>query len=365
MNRRKFLSLTAMAAPTVGLGLRSLLAQSSDVPRWRTYEITTSVNVLKPAGRTLVWLPQPLLQETTFQRTLSSAVHCDTGTTSFHDDHAAGMKMLIAEFPAGKPAVLTTTHRITTRDWSVPLQNPPASKKSAIPTDVAAFLHPTRYVPIDGIVKLKADEITKGATTDVEKTQNIYTWIVNNTYRDAKVRGCGVGDIRPMLETGDLGGKCADLNALFVGLVKAAGVPARDVYGIRIALTALECKSLGTSSSHIEKSQHCRAEVFLTGFGWVPMDPADVRKVILEEPPGNLDRSDPKVKSAEHRLFGSWEMNWMAYNYAQDVALPGSSGKPLHFFMYPQAETEEGRLDSLDPAVFRYEITSQELTSPQ
>jgi hypothetical protein len=28
--------------------------------------------------------------------------------------------------------------------------------------------------------------------------------------------------------------------------------------------------------------------------------------------------------------------------------------------MYPQAETREGRLDSLDPAGFEYEITARE-----
>jgi hypothetical protein len=69
------------------------------------------------------------------------------------------------------------------------------------------------------------------------------------------------------------------------------------------------------------------------------------------------------VDEARHRLFGSWEMNWMAYNYAQDVTLPGSSGPPLKFFMYPQAETAEGRLDSLDPDGMRYTITSREITS--
>jgi len=42
-----------------------------------------------------------------------------------------------------------------------------------------------------------------------------------------------------MLESKDLGGKCADLNALYVGLARAAGLPARDVYGIRIAKSDL------------------------------------------------------------------------------------------------------------------------------
>ena len=83
---------------------------------------------------------------------------------------------------------------------------------------------------------------------------------------------------------------------------------------------------------------------------------------MLEEPPGNLPLDDDMVKKARARLFGSWEMNWMAYNFAHDVALPGSNGAPLGFFMYPHAETSEGRLDSLDPDSFKYEITSKETT---
>jgi hypothetical protein len=99
-------------------------------------------------------------------------------------------------------------------------------------------------------------------------------------------------------------------------------------------------------------------------YGWVPVDPADVRKVVLEEPPGNRALGDDMVKRARARLFGSWEMNWMAYNFATDVALRGASGFPVGFLMYPQAETGGHRLDSLNPDTFRYEITSREIASP-
>jgi transglutaminase-like putative cysteine protease len=226
------------------------------------------------------------------------------------------------------------------------------------------FLRPTKLVPTDGIVKEKAMEITRGATTDVEKARAIYEWIVDNTFRDPKARGCGLGDIRFMLESGDLGGKCADLNSLYVGLARAAGLPARDVFGIRVAKSELGFKSLGASSENVTKAQHCRAEVYLAGFGWVPVDPADVRKVTLEEPPGNLPLDDTVVKRARARLFGIWEMNWMAYNFAHDVSLPGSNGAPIGFLMYPQAETTEGRLDSTDPESFKYNITATEISSP-
>ena len=138
-----------------------------------------------------------------------------------------------------------------------------------------------------------------------------------------------------MLESGSLGGKCADLNALFVGLCRAAGIPARDVYGLRVAPSNKGFSSLGLSSDDATKAQHCRAEVYLAGYGWVPVDPADVRKVVLEEPPGNLAITDERVKSARQRLFGSWEMNWIAYNFAHDVELRGSTRKPHRLFHVP------------------------------
>ena len=267
--------------------------------------------------------------------------------------------MVAAEFPAGVTPVLTVRSRVQTRNWQVAVADAGARERTSA-GEPRAWLQPTRYVPVDGIVRAKSDEITAGARTDEEKARAIYEWIAGNTYRKASVRGCGTGDVQALLESGDLGGKCADLNALFVGLARAAGLPARDVYGVRVAPSQLGYNSLGPATEVVTTAQHCRAEVWLEGRGWVPVDPADVRKVMLEEAPGGLPATDAKVKAAHERMFGGWEMNWVAFNYAQDVILPGSSGPALHFFMYPQAETTEGRLDCLDPAGFRYAIHAME-----
>jgi len=62
MDRRKFL-ITGAALPLVA-GLPRL-ASAQQLPfdpqpgTWRTFEITTRVEVLKPAGTTRVWLPVP------------------------------------------------------------------------------------------------------------------------------------------------------------------------------------------------------------------------------------------------------------------------------------------------------------------
>jgi transglutaminase-like putative cysteine protease len=241
-------------------------------------------------------------------------------------------------------------------DFSSRATPPPVSR-----AELDYFLKPTRYVPTDGIVRDTALKATAGASSDIDKARSIYEWIVEHTFRDPKIRGCGRGDIRFMLESGDLGGKCADLNALYVGMARSVGLPARHVYGLRIDKSELGYKSLGLATDKATKGQHCRAEVYLREHGWVPVDPADVRKVVLEEPPGNRPLNDEIVSQARQRLFGSWEMNWMAYNYGHDVELPGSAGKPLVYFMYPQAETSEGRVDPFDPDHFKYEITVREI----
>jgi transglutaminase-like putative cysteine protease len=190
----------------------------------------------------------------------------------------------------------------------------------------------------------------------MEKARAIYDWIVDNTFRRTETRGCGLGNIAFMLESGDLGGKCADINSLFVGLARAAGLPARDFFGIRVADSKVT-KSLGKSGD-ITKAQHCRAEVYIENKGWLPVDPADVRKVVLEE---NIPVDSDKVKILRERLFGSWEMNWVGFNYARDFTLPGQQEGPIGFLMYPYAETAQGVKDYLDSEDFSYTITSNEI----
>jgi transglutaminase-like putative cysteine protease len=360
MNRRGFLRAAGCTAGGFALARpECLLAGNSG---WRAFEVTTRVEVLKSTGTTRVWIPAALASGTPYQRTLANVVRCENGAAKTVAGKTGALRILVAEFRAGATPIVEVTSRVETRDWAVDLSTPGKTAKASA-AELGYYLRPTRLLPTDGIVKETAAEITRGHSTDTDKARAIYEWIVENTYRNPKTRGCGIGDIRFLLESRDLGGKCADLNALFVGLARAAGIPARDVYGIRVAKSELGYRSLGAASENVSKSQHCRAEVYLNEYGWVPVDPADVRKVMLEEPPGNRPATDEMVQKARSRLFGSWEMNWMAYNFAHDVALPGSTGKPLGFLMYPQAETADGRLDSLDPDHFKYEITAREITS--
>jgi transglutaminase-like putative cysteine protease len=360
MNRRDFLRLTGFVSASLAFPRwKFVLAEDSSPAGWRTFDVTTLVEVVKPSGTTRVWLPTALLQDTPFQKTISNRFDAPGGTVELVERKADALGIVRATFAEGARPVLTLTSRVQTRDYAVDLSKPGTAPKASR-SELAHFLQPTALMPTDGIVKQTALEATKGATTDVEKAKAIYEWIVENTYRNPKTRGCGVGDIKFMLESKDLGGKCADLNALYVGLARASGLPARHIYGLRVAKSDLGFQSLGPSTGVCTKGQHCRAEVWLENFGWVPVDPADVRKVVLEER-GGIPLNDPTTQKARAKLFGQWEMNWLAYNYAHDVKLLNSREDAVAFFMYPNAETGEARKDSLDPDSFKYKMTTREL----
>ena len=362
MHRRAFLQASLAVSTTAVFSTLPRLARANTEGsgKWRVFEVTTQVEVLKPAGVTRVWLPLALAEDTSYQKGLGNTWKADGAALSAGQEAKFGAAFVFAEWPDGvKSPTLELTSRIATRDRMVDLAKLGTVPK-ADPKTLALYTEPTELLPTDGIVKDTAQMIVKDVRGgQLEQARAIYEWVVDNTFRDPKTRGCGVGDIKAMLETKNLGGKCADLNALFVGLCRAAGIPARDVYGVRVATSALGFKSLGKSGD-ITKAQHCRAEFYLDGHGWVPVDPADVRKVVLEEQP-HLTLNDEIVTRARAFLFGGWEMNWMAYNYAHDLILPQTTRGKLGFLMYPQAETAEGRLDSLDAENFRYTMTSREL----
>jgi transglutaminase-like putative cysteine protease len=330
---------------------------------WRSFEVTTTVTVADVQGATQLWLPVPELN-TDFQKSGETTWTGNATAAKLVADPKSGVRMLHAQFAAGEAApTLAVTHRVQTRnravDWSKPT---PGHESAAV---LNANLAPTELQPLDGIVHKTALAATQGATTDVEKARGIYNWVVANAYREPKVRGCGAGDIKAMLESGDLGGKCADLNALFVGLCRSVNVPARDLYGLRVAPSAFGYRELGGNPASLKGAQHCRAEVYLRDYGWVAMDPADVLKVMRQERPEWIrDLDHPLIAPVKKALFGSWEGNWIGFNTAHDIDLPGSGAKStLPFLMYPQGQNASGRFDELAPDSFRYAIAAKELAA--
>jgi transglutaminase-like putative cysteine protease len=362
-SRRSLLQAAAVSATLPAWPLVALAQDRRFEPRpqgWRTFEVTTTVAVADHQGTSKVWIPVPSV-DTAYQRTLDHAWSGNASQAALVADPTHGVRMLYAEFaPTVAAPSITHVSRVQTRDRAEDWK--PAAVKED-PAVLRQALAPTELLPLDGIVRATALKAVGNATGDLDKTRAIYRWVVANAHREPKVRGCGTGDIESMLETGNLGGKCADLNAVFVGLCRAVGVPARDVYGVRLAPSAFGYRELGANSANLKGAQHCRAEVFLKQHGWVAMDPADVLKVMRQETPEWIkDVSHPVVAPVARGLFGSWEGNWLAYNTGHDVRLPGSASKgTLPFLMYPNGENASGRFDELAPDAFKYAISAREV----
>src|SRR5215813_9765904 len=115
------------------------------------------------------------------------------------------------------PREIEVIARVRTRDRS-------GFYPDATQDELATYLRPTASSPTDGLVQKKAVEIVGTRTDPLDKAQAIYDWIVDNTFRRAEPRGCGLGNIAYMVESGDFGGKCADINSLFVGLARAVNL---------------------------------------------------------------------------------------------------------------------------------------------
>ena len=354
MDRRAFLGAAA-AAGALGLSAGHIRPARASSPAsdftWRRFQITTRVTLPNGAAPAQLWLP--IAQTASgYQVSLDLGWQSD-GTVEPVRDAAYGARILRATWPAGtESARIEVTQLVATRDRTASPAVPLSRAERAF------WTAPTETAPTDGIVQETAERIVAGRSDPRERLRALYDWVVDTTWRNPATPGCGLGDIRSMLESRQFGGKCADINGLLVGLCRAAGIPARDVYGIRVA-DSRHFPSLGKGGD-ISKAQHCRAEAYLDDTGWFPLDPADVRKVVLEQ---NLPVDSPEVQALRAYLFGNWEMNWIGYNSATDIELPGATRhRPnFAFLMYPCAFTTGGQPDPLDPARFRYDITSREL----
>lgn len=349
---------TALLMPSRGFAQAAVFAPMPG--KWRDFEVVTRLE-LPGQGPSQAWIPLPSVDEQQWIRPGKSDWTTNAASAEVARDPKYAAQMLHVVFADGETAPMVELRsRFSLRDRA---EDFAAGEKPVLgEAERRLYLEATELMPTDGIVRETAEKAAAGKGSEIEKARAVYQWVVDNTFRDARTRGCGTGDVASMLRTGNLGGKCADLNALYVALVRSIGIPARDIYGIRVAPSRFGYASLGAGSATITKAQHCRAEIWLEGHGWVATDPADVRKVVLEEPPGNNAIDNPKVVAAREALFGAWEGNWLGYNMAHDLALPGSRHK-VGFLMYPQAEVAGALLDCLDPDTFRYTIKSTEITA--
>ena len=109
MDRRHFLRLAG--ASSAGLALpRAISSAFAADDGWKTYEVVTQVEILKPEGVTRVWLPAPLSMDTPYQKNLDNSFQAVGGTATAGSVGPYGVAIVTAQWPSGVAPVLTHHH---------------------------------------------------------------------------------------------------------------------------------------------------------------------------------------------------------------------------------------------------------------
>lgn len=302
----------------------TIAAADDERPGEKHGRVTVDVD-LKAAGEAKevrLWIPYPLSDEN--QDISNVAVSGNYSAMSVLRDGHSGNVMLFTEWrePVDSRRLtysfdVTRKERIT-HDFKG--KELPFARRE-YEQSLAMDLEPATAAK----VKTLASSITKGKKSTLAKAETIYNWVVDNMHRDPEVKGCGLADISRLLVTKK--GKCADISSVFVALARAAGIPARDILGIRLPKDG---------NGDMTKSQHCWAEFYRPGHGWIVVDPADVTKARLVQ---KLDKV--QLEPFRKYYFGTVDENRIALGKGRNIRLnPPQQGDSLNYFMYPYAEAD-------------------------
>lgn len=321
-----------------------------------------------PAGKVArVWIPVPQSdndqQVTKLEWTAKNCSEDKSGYKSI----SGGNKALYVEWgedvqPEDRKVIFA--FHVERRAIARP-DNMASLEKGTVDTDkMAEYLKQTERSGdlTSGIVKDTADKIVKDANakTVYQKAYAIYDWTAENLKRDGSTPGIGAGDVEYILNNykDQAIGKCTDVNAVFVALCKAEGIPARTVYGYKL-------DAMKSGSQHVQK---CKPQYYLPGYGWAE---ADVSALLKED--GVMGHEDDyrganakyaaEWKKLKDQYWGSANEMWMMVSSGSDIELTprqsatsaldpvmnldGSTVKyngllnddgTLNYFIYPYAE---------------------------
>lgn len=312
----------------------------------KTGTVTYNINLKAKEGAktAALYLPYPVSD---LNQTISDIrINGNYTTEGVYHDPQSGSNYLVAKWAniTEQPKLQMSFHIDSHYKKGAQLK----SAGSMLPVDVKPYLAANDYLPVDNPkVKQIAAEATKGKKDYLAKARAVYDWTIAHTYRDPDVKGCGLGDAIKTLTEANGGGKCADISSVFITVARAAGIPARDVFGLRTA----------GKDGEITGDFHCWAEFYLPGTGWVMVDPADVRKAMLVE---NLKLNDLATKERTEFFWNGDDLFRIALNRGEHgVNFPGMKGEPVGYFMYPYAEVDGEPLDYFDPKDFSFKVSFQ------
>jgi len=284
----------------------------------RSFEFTyvTRIPALPPdAKSSRIWIPLP--QSDAYQ-TISDLKIESPFPYAMHRDFEYGNAYLYLEVPAAKiaePAEVRVRFQVLRREHQVAFgAMPVAAKTGAGAGDLRRFLQPDRRVPLQGIIGELSAQETRGIQEPLAKARAIYDYVIATMRYDKSGTGWGNGDA--IWACTAKRGNCTDFHSLFIGMIRAAGIPARFEIGFSVPTD----QHAGAIAGY-----HCWAEFYVEPYGWIPVDASEAWK-------------HPEKKNY---FFGAHDENRFQLSVGRDIRLdPPQQGDPLNYFIYPYAELD-------------------------
>jgi len=235
-----------------------------------------------------------------------------------HRDPEYGNEYLYLQVPASQvtqPAEVRLSFEATRHEHRVAL-DAHTSVAAARPTtpDLQRFLQPHRLVPLQGTIAELSAQQTQGLQDPLAKARAIYNYIPATMRYDKSGTGWGNGDA--LWACTARRGNCTDFHSLFIGMMRAAGIPARFEIGFPLPTDQHDGAIPG---------YHCWAQFYVEPYGWIPVDASEGWK--------HPDKKD--------YFFGAHDDNRVQFTLGRDIRLdPPQQGGPLNYFIYPYAELD-------------------------
>lgn len=289
----------------------------------RTVELRYTVNLsdLGPAnGAVDIWLPFP--EQGPHQDVIASKVFGDYPAKLGYDPvHGNPILHFKVESDQLRDTTLGYTAVVKRSEWKVGFHSPSVQPWAGDPQLMALHLQENRKIKFLPEIVEVANTLKDKHRTNLEIARAAYDHVLATMSYDKSGDGWGDGDTEWACSMGK--GNCTDFHSLFLGIIRAAGVPGRFEIGMAFPSGMAE-----GDITFFKCGYHCWTSFYTPEFGWIPADVSEAA-----QKPGLRDY-----------FFGAVDENRVVLSRGRDINLvPLQKGGPENFFTEPCIETATGK----------------------
>jgi transglutaminase-like putative cysteine protease len=273
------------------------------------FEFRYRVELPKIEKTARLWMPLP--QSDDYQTVERAGLWSNSHPRVLEDSNYANQAYFFELGPADSGAWIEVR-------WKV--RRVEKSAYAAPAAGLEKYLKPENLVPNSEEFLSIARQVTQGKTGDMVRARAIYDHTIDRMRYMKYGTGWGKGDA--VYACNARTGNCSDYHAYFIGVARAAGIPARFAVGAAIPSERDEGGIDG---------YHCWAEFYAEGKWW----PVDVSEA-------------DKYSSLATYYFGHHPANRIELSRGRDLVFdPGPKAGTVNLLAYPVFETEDGSQQKL------------------